>query len=170
MSALENGFSMSTSWYALFSVFLMNVQLGQNYHQRDMVDHAAAVAADTVTKTLCADAKDFGGVPQGQYSGAREKAVKEATSPILDLVAPGDACKVSAKSAGGAGVGGGHDGNKQMDVSVNCEIPCSVPFAAQIMCEGGPGKSHVKFEAKQRATATGCDSGSSGSAGLGSGG
>jgi hypothetical protein len=169
MSALENGFSMSTSWYALFSVFLMNVQLGQNYHQRDMVDHAAAVAADTVTKTLCADTKDYGGVPQGQYSGAREKAVKDATSPILDLVAPKNACKVSAKSGGAAG--GSADGKKQMDVSVNCEIPCNVPFAAQIMCKGGPGKSHVNFEAKQKATATGCDSGSgTSSAGLGSGG
>jgi len=161
MSAIENGFSMSTSWYALFGVFLMNVQLGQNYHQRDMVDHAAAVAADTTTKTLCADKKDFGGVPQGQFTGAREKAVQDATSPILDLVAPKNACKVSAKSgaaagaSGASGASGADDGKKQMDVSVKCEIPCSVPFAAQLMCKGGK----VSFEAKQKATATGCDSG-----------
>lgn len=160
--ALENGFSMSTSWFALFSVFLMNVQLGQNYHQRDMVDHAASVAADSVTKTLCADAKDYGGVPQGQYTGARKKAVDDATKPILGLVAGDSDCKVSASSAGGEGsdlAGVADPGRKPMDVSVRCEIPCKVPFAAQIMCGAG---SKITLESKQKATATGCDSGGGG--------
>ncbi len=156
---LENISSMSMSWYALFSVFLMNVQLGQGYHQRDMVDHAASVAADTVTKTLCADAEDYGGTPPGEYKGDREKAVNKAVEPLLGLVAPKDACKVKATAAGGGSGGGASagDGKKEMDVTVSCEIPCSIPLAAQVMCSGSP--PHISFEAKQKATATGCDSG-----------
>ena len=63
-----------------------------------------------------------------------------------------------AKAHAGAAQGTADPGKKQMDVSVACEIPCNIPFAAQILCKGSP--SHVSFEAKQQATATGCDSGS----------
>lgn len=156
--AMENLSSTTMSWYVMFSVFLMNVQLGQSYHQRDMVDHATSVAADTVTKTLCADAKDFGGVPLGQYAGDRAKAVNKAVEPILGLVAPKDACRVSVKPKGGAGAA--DPANKAMDVEISCEIPCNIPLAAQIMCKGSP--AHVSFEAKQTAIATGCDSGEGG--------
>jgi hypothetical protein len=155
--AMENLGSMSISWYVMFSVFLMNVQLGQSYHQRDMVDHAASVAADTVTKTLCADAKDYGGVAPGNYQGARKQAVDDAVSPILGLVAPKDACKLDVKNSSTAG-GGGDPGKKDMSVGIACEIPCRVPFAAQVMCKGSP--RHVSFQSKRAATVTGCDSGS----------
>jgi hypothetical protein len=156
--ALENLSSTTMSWYVLFSVFLMNVQLGQSHHQRDMVDHAASVAADTVTKTLCADAKDYGGVPEGQYAGARAAAVNQAVEPILGLVAPAGACHVTVKPKG-AGAGG-DPGAKEMDVEISCEIPCNVPLAAQVMCQGTP--AHVSLDAKQKAVATGCDSGKGG--------
>lgn len=151
---LENVSSLSVSWYVTFGVFLMNVQLAQSYHQRDMVDHAASVAADTVTKTLCADAKDFGGAPEGQYGGAREAAVKKAIEPILGLVAPPDACRVTVKPREDAA--DADPGKKEVDVELACELPCKIPFAAQVMCKG---TGHVSFAAKQRAVAMGCDSG-----------
>lgn len=157
--SFENIASTAVSWTTLFSVFMMNVQLGQNYHQRDQVDHAAAVAGDTLTKTLCADAKDYGGVAPGEYAGARKQAVERAVKPLLGLVAPEGACKVNAKSAsGGASAAGADPGRKDMDLSVSCEIPCRIPVAAQVMCRNG----QVSFEAKQKATATGCDSGTNG--------
>lgn len=149
---LENVMSTSVSWFLMFGVFLMNVQLGQSAHQRDMVDHAASVAADTVTKSLCADAKDYGGAPIGTYVGARERAVNASVKPMLDLVAPADACQVRVKPAGA----NTDPGKREMDVDVRCEIPCKVPFAAQVMCEGSP--RHVTFQSKQRAVAMGCDS------------
>lgn len=153
---LENVSSLSLSWFAMFSVFLMNVQLGQSYHQRDLVDHAASVAADTAAKTLCADPKDFDGVARGDYRGARAKAVESAVRPILGLAAMSDACRVTAhpKAATEAASGGGA---KEIEVQVDCEIPCRIPVAAQAMCSGSPAR--VTFQAKQKAVAMGCDGG-----------
>lgn len=153
---LENVSSLSLSWFAMFSVFLMNVQLGQSYHQRDLVDHAASVAADAAAKTLCADPKDFDGVARGDYRGARARAVESAARPILDLAATSDACHVTArpKAAAEAASGGG---TKEIEVQVDCEIPCRIPLAAQAMCSGSP--AHVTFQAKQKAVAMGCDGG-----------
>lgn len=152
--SFENIASTAVSWTCLFSVFMMNVQLAQNYHQRDMVDHATAVAADTVTKTLCADAKDYGNVPPGEYAGARTAAVENAAKPLLELVAPPDACRVNVKASSASA----DPGRKDMDVSVACEIPCRIPIASAAMCRDGK----VSFTAKQSAVVTGCDSGTNG--------
>jgi hypothetical protein len=149
---VETFFSTSVSWTLVFGGFLMMTQLGQNTHQRDVLDHATSVAADTVTKTLCADAKDYGGVPLGTYAGARAQAVTSAVDPLLSLVAPKNACKVNVKPTA---AGTADPGSRPMDVEIACEIPCKVPFAAQVMCSGWPG--HVNFTAKQTAMAMGCD-------------
>ena len=70
---IRNLLSMSMSWYVVFGTFLMTMQLGQTAHQRDIVDHATAVGADTLAKTLCADARDYGGTPLGVYAGERAR-------------------------------------------------------------------------------------------------
>ncbi len=49
--ATTNTLGFALTWFVTFFVFLMNVQLGQLFHRRDVVDHAAAVAADTAKKT-----------------------------------------------------------------------------------------------------------------------
>lgn len=146
---------MSMSWYVVFGVFLMTVQLGQSAHQRDIVDHAASVAADTLTKTLCADARDYGGTPLGTYAGERARAVKAAVDPLLALAAPKDACRIDVRP--NAEAASADPAARPMELAITCTIPCSVPFAAQAMCEGWPG--HVTFQAKQTAVAMGCDAG-----------
>ncbi|MBS2015305.1 MAG: hypothetical protein JST00_20630 [Deltaproteobacteria bacterium] len=153
MSAAANVLTTTVSWSVLFGVFLMNLELGRAAHQRDMVDHAAAVAADTVTKTLCASAKDYAGMPEGAYGGAREAAVWKAVGPRLDLVAPPGACRIRATPAGPSL----DPGVREMSVEVSCEIPCRIPFAAEIMCHGSPRS--LTFKASQRAVAMGCDAG-----------
>ena len=50
--------SFALTWFVTFFVFLMNVQLGQLFHRRDVVDHAAAVAADIAKKTYCMTEED----------------------------------------------------------------------------------------------------------------
>lgn len=154
MSSAANVLSTTVSWSVLFGVFLMNVQLTQAAHQRDMVDHATAVAADTVTKTLCASAKDFGGRPEGAYGGARELAVWKATEPLLGLVAPAGACRIRVTPAAAVSI---DPGAREMNVEVSCDIPCRIPFAAEVMCHGSPSK--LSFKGTQRAVAMGCDAG-----------
>ena len=41
-----NMLSMTLTWFTTMFVFLMNVQLGQLFYRRDVVDHATAVASD----------------------------------------------------------------------------------------------------------------------------
>ena len=50
---VTNHLGFALTWFCIFFTFLMNVQLGQLFHRRDVVDHAAAVAADTAKKTYC---------------------------------------------------------------------------------------------------------------------
>ncbi|WP_394847129.1 hypothetical protein LZC95_06625 [Pendulispora brunnea] len=158
-SGISNMFSFAPTWFIVSGVFLMNVQLSRNYMQRDMVDHAAAIAADTAMKTICADARDFGGASQGEFTGGRASAIRASVEPVLGLVAQGQAsalskddqtCKVTARP-----VHGGIPGSRQVEVEVRCEFPCDLPFAAQMMCSGSP--RHVTFAAKQTTVAMGCD-------------
>ncbi|WP_394836794.1 hypothetical protein LVJ94_07785 [Pendulispora rubella] len=150
-SGVSNMFAFAPTWFIVSGVFLMNVQLSRNYMQRDMVDHAAAIAADTAMKTICADGRDFGGASQGEFTGGRASAIRASVDPVLGL-ASNDAqtCQVTARPKHG-----GTPGSRQVEVEVRCEFPCDLPFAAQMMCSGSP--RHVTFVAKQTTVAMGCD-------------
>lgn len=151
-SATTQLLSLSPLWFIVFGVFLMNVQLGRSYLQRDMVDHATAVAADATMKTLCADARDFGGVPLGAFTGARERAVREAIDPLLELVSSEPrACTLAVHPRGE----GGSPGTQAVEVELRCDFPCDIPIAAQAMCSGSPRR--VRFAAKRTTVAMGCD-------------
>jgi len=150
-SGISNMFSFAPTWFIVSGVFLMNVQLSRNYMQRDMVDHAAAIAADTAMKTICADARDVGAASQGEFTGGRASAIRASVEPVLGLVSKDDnTCRVTARPKPG-----GTPGSRQVEVEVHCEFPCDLPFAAQMMCSGSP--RHVTFEAKQTTVAMGCD-------------
>ncbi|WP_394822990.1 hypothetical protein [Pendulispora albinea] len=150
-SGVSNMFSAAPTWFVVFGVFLMNVQLSRNYVQRDMVDHATAIAADTASKVMCADARDFGGAPQGSFTGGRADAIRSSVDPVLGLVSKGSqVCNVEATPKGSS-----TPGAREIDVKIRCEFPCELPFAAQLMCSGSP--KHVTFEGKQTTVAMGCD-------------
>lgn len=149
--AMTTMLSLSPTWLVVFGVFLMNAQLGRNYVQRDVVDHATALAADATTKTLCADASDFGGAPAGQLTGARADAVRASIEPVLSLVSSSQGCHVDARTLGQ----GEASGTRQVDVVVTCDFSCDIPFAAQVMCSGSP--PHVTFSRHQTTVAAGCD-------------
>lgn len=131
---------------------MMNMQLGRNYIQRDMVDHATAVAADSTMKTLCADSKDYGGVPLGEYKGARATAIRDSIEPLIGLVSSSrDACKLNVRE----GAGGTAPGTRAVEVELRCDFPCNIPIAADLMCSGSPKR--VVFVAKRSTVAMGCD-------------
>ncbi len=151
-SASTQLLSWAPVWFIVLGVFLMNVQLGRNFIQRDMVDHATSVAADTTMKTLCADAVDYGGVPPGEFTGKRASAVRETIAPILRLVSPEtNACRL--RVTGNAAPSSA--GTRTVDIELSCEFPCEIPIAAQVMCAGTP--RHVTFAAKRTTVAMGCD-------------
>jgi hypothetical protein len=131
------GFAMT--WFCVFFVFLMNVQLGQLFHRRDVVDHAASLAADSAKKAYC---------EKGESTGAAEQAAKKAMTPILDTV-EGQGCNLSVRPKGS----GGDDGSKELDVILECTFDCKIPVAAQFMCKGGK----TKFDSKLKTVSQGCD-------------
>jgi len=132
------GFALT--WFVTFFVFLMNVQLGQLFHRRDVVDHAAAVAADTAKKTYCM---------KEENKSATEQEAKKAIRGFLDTAGGNEACQLSINASGG----GGDPGAKPLDVKLECNFDCNVPVAAQVMCKGGKSK----LDAKLKTVAMGCD-------------
>ncbi len=145
--------SFAPLWFIVFGVFLMNVQLGRNYIQRDVVDHAVALAADTAAKVACADDADLAGSPVGSLDDRRLAVVRASVAPLLALVASTpDACRLSVAEAPG---GTGGPGTMTLRVSLDCELPCDIPVAAQAMCSGTPRR--VRFAARQTTVAMGCD-------------
>jgi hypothetical protein len=152
-SATTNLLSLAPTWLVVFGVFLLNVQLGRTAVQRDMVDHATSIAADATMKILCADARDFGGAPAGQLTGARQTAVRASIDPILSLASSNPRCTVEGRALGD----GPAPGTRQVEIDVTCEFPCDVPLAARVMCSGSP--PHVTLSAKQTTVAAGCDVG-----------
>ena len=131
--------AFSPTWLIVFGVFLMNVQLGRNCVQRDMVDHATAIAADIASKTYC------------QKQGTQpQPAMTTAITPLMQLASSANnPCTVKATPSGG----GGDPGSVPLDVEITCTFPCTVPFASKFMCQGG----NVNFTATQTTVAMGCD-------------
>ena len=140
--ATTNTMAFALTWFVTFFVFLMNVQLGQLFHRRDVVDHAAAVAADTAKKTYCM---------KEENKGATEQAAKKAIKDFLDTAGGSEACQLSINASGGGG--GGDPGAKPLDVKLECNFDCKIPIAAQVMCKGGKSK----LDAKLKTVAMGCD-------------
>ena len=138
--ATTNTLGFALTWFIAFSVFLMNVQLGQIFHRRDVVDHAAAVAADTAKKTYCMNEEN---------KGATEAQAKKSVQNVLDSAGGNEACKLTVDARGG----GSDPGSKPLEVKLECSFPCKVPIAAQVMCKGG----QTKLEAKIQTVAMGCD-------------
>ena len=132
--------AFSPTWLIVFGVFLMNVQLGRNAVQRDMVDHSTAIAADIASKTYCQK--------QGPQT---QPAMTTAIAPLMQLASKADnPCTVQATPSGD---GDGDSGNQQLDVEITCQFPCTVPFASRFMCQNG----NVSFSAKLTTVAMGCD-------------
>lgn len=142
-----NVLGVALTWFVTCSVFLMNVELGQLFHRRDIVDHATAVATETATRTYCAR-------PGGDRSGA----VRAATAAIDPLIATATdkprECEVSV-TPGVEGEGATDPGAAPLDVAVACSFECKVPLASRLMCKAG----HVSFVSKQATVALGCDRG-----------
>jgi hypothetical protein len=137
-----NLLAFSITWFLIFSTFLMNVQLGQLFNRRDVVDHAAAIAADIANKTYCA---------MNESSSAAEQEAKQGIEPlIMTATSASRSCEVTVRPSGG---GGGDEGATPLDVEVKCTFACNVPIGAQVMCKGGK----VDFEAKTKVVALGCD-------------
>ncbi len=132
------GFALT--WFITFFVFMMNVQLGQLFHRRDAVDHAAAIAADTAKKTFCA---------KEENSQATEQEAKQAIQAVLDTAADANDCQLSIRPKGEAN----DPGSKELDVGLECKFDCMIPVAAQVMCKGGS----VTFNSKLKTVALGCD-------------
>jgi hypothetical protein len=154
--ALTSLFSMATAMPVAVGFSFLTMQLFQSSYHRDMVDHGASIAADALTKSLCSNSKDFGGVPRGVFAGNRQQYVETRVRSQLALVAPQDKCRVSAKP--GKSLATTPDpGSLPMDVEVSCDAPCTFPFAAQILCDGSP--RHLTLTASQSAVAMGCDAG-----------
>ena len=145
--------SLVVSMFVVSGIFLLNTQLNKAYIQRDMVDHAASLAASAANKILCANSDAVGGDSLGSTTGSRAQTVKNAVQPVLSLVAEPDQCKIEYLQ-GDAPVTKVQP-DQQLDVQVTCTIPCSVPFAAARMCEGTPAS--LTYKAKQSIQPTGCD-------------
>jgi hypothetical protein len=136
MNANLLGFSLT--WFVIFFVFLMNVQLGQLFYRRDIVDHATTIATDMANKSYCQNDENI---------TATEADALRAIDPLLETA--GGRCLVSVKTAGS----GADPGAKPLDVGVKCAFACKVPIAAQFMCKGG----QTLLSSKQRTVAIGCD-------------
>ncbi len=145
--------SLTVSMFVVSGIFLLNTQLNKAYIQRDMVDHAAALAADAANKILCANSSAVGGDSLGSTTGSRADAVKAAVQPVLNLVAEQDQCKIEYLQ--GDSPVTKVEPDQQLDVQVTCTIPCSVPFAAAHMCQGSPPS--LTYQAKQSIQPVGCD-------------
>lgn len=138
--AVTNHLGFALTWFCIFFTFLMNVQLGQLFHRRDVVDHAAAVAADTAKKTYCM---------KEENKSATEAEAKRSINKVLDTAGGNEACKLSIDSKGS----GSDPGAKPLEVRLECSFDCNVPIAAQVMCSGGKSK----LDAKLQTVAMGCD-------------
>jgi hypothetical protein len=138
--AITNHLGFALTWFCIFFTFLMNVQLGQLFHRRDVVDHAAAVAADTAKKTYCM---------KEENKSATEQEAKRSVDKVLDTAGGNEACKLSIDSKGS----GSDPGSKPLEVKLECTFDCKVPIAAQVMCSGGKSK----LDAKLQTVAMGCD-------------
>jgi hypothetical protein len=136
--ATSNTLGFALTWFVVFFVFLMNVQLGQLFHRRDVVDHAAAIAADTAKKTYCM---------KEENELATKVEVKRAIQSVLDT-AGGD-CDLAMKP----GPGGVDEGAKGLELSLKCSFDCRVPIASRFMCKGGKSE----LDAKLKTVAMGCD-------------
>lgn len=132
--------SFALTWFVTFFVFLMNVQLGQLFHRRDVVDHAAAIAADTAKKTYC--------MKEENKSATEQEALRTVRN-VLDTAGGNEACKLTIDAKGSAS----DPGAKPLDVKLSCNFDCKVPIASQFMCKGGK----ASFEAKLETVALGCD-------------
>ncbi|MBX3210472.1 MAG: hypothetical protein KF850_00405 [Labilithrix sp.] len=135
-----NTLGFALTWFIAFSVFLMNVQLGQLFHRRDVVDHAAAIAADVAKKSYCMKEED---------KSATEQEARRAIKSVLDTAGGNEACKLSVEAKGGSS----DPGAKDLEVKLACSFDCKVPIAAQVVCKGGSSK----LEAKLETVALGCD-------------
>lgn len=137
---VTNHLGFALTWFCIFFTFLMNVQLGQLFHRRDVVDHAAAVAADTAKKTYCM---------KEENTSATEAEAKRAIDKVLDTAGGNEACKLSVSSKGASS----DPGAKPLEVKLECSFDCKIPIAAQVMCNGGKSK----LDAKLQTVAMGCD-------------
>ncbi len=137
------GFAMT--WFTAFFVFLMNTQLGQLFHRRDVVDHAAAIAADTAKKTYCMNEED---------KSATEQEAKNAIRNVLDTAGGNEACTLSVDPNGGSS----DPGARGLRVKLQCAFDCKIPIAAQFMSKGGTSK----LDATIQTVAMGCDGKGSG--------
>ena len=135
-----NTLGFALTWFVAFFVFLMNVQLGQLFHRRDVVDHAAAIAADVAKKTYCMKEED---------KSATEQEAKKAIKNVLDSAGGNEACKLSVNASGGSS----DPGARGLEVKLECNFDCKVPLAAQFMCKGGTSKLDAKIDT----VALGCD-------------
>lgn len=133
------GFSMT--WFVVFGVFLMNVQLGQLFLRRDVVDHAAALAADSATKTFCAHGPD---------RAFAESEAMRVVDPVLSTAATTDGrrCALHVDSTDGV-----DPGAAELDIVLECSFDCKIPVAAQVMCKAG----RTSFASRLKAVALGCD-------------
>lgn len=155
-SALTNLFSMATAMPVAVGFSFLTMQIFQSSHHRDMIDHAASIAADSVTKSLCSNSKDFGGVPRGVYAGGRQLYVEQQVRSRLAQYVANDKCRVSVKPSKASATSADF-GSLPMDVEVSCDAPCNFPFAAQLLCTGSP--RHLKLTATRTAVPMGCDAG-----------
>ena len=140
MSAQASTLAFGMTFLISGTVFLCNVQLGQLCYRRDVVDHAAAVAADTAKKTYCM---------KEENKSATEAEAKRSINKVLDTAGGNEACKLSIDSKGS----GSDPGAKALEVRLECSFDCKVPIAAQVMCTGGKSK----LDAKLQTVAMGCD-------------
>ena len=139
-NAITELLAFSPTWFIVFGVFLMNVQLGKNCVARDMVDHATAIASDIASKTYC---QKQGPSPQ--------QAMTTAIKPLMELASSADnPCTVQATPSSG---GGSDPGSVPLDVKLTCQFPCTVPLASKFMCHDGM----VGFTGTQSTVAMGCD-------------
>lgn len=135
--ATTNMLTTTLTWFTTMFVFLMNVQLGQLFYRRDVVDHAAAVASDVATKTYC---------QKGESGSATEAEAKKAIQ-ALEETADLSRCQIQVRGNGG-------EGSVPLETKLTCDFECKIPIASQFMCRNG-GKA--KFETKLKSTALGCD-------------
>ena len=137
MNTTTSMLTTSLTWFATMFVFLMNVQLGQLFYRRDMVDHAVAVASDVATKTYC----------QKNESARLTEAEAQSAIAALEDNAGLSGCQLRVRGNATS------EGEVPLETSLSCELACKIPIASQVMCRGGK----VKFEAKLKTTALGCD-------------
>ncbi|MDB5216216.1 MAG: hypothetical protein JWO86_4143 [Myxococcaceae bacterium] len=135
-----NTLGFALTFFVTFFVFLMNVQLGQLFHRRDVVDHAAAIAADTAKKSYCMNEEN---------KSATEGDANKAIRAVLDSAGGSEACKLSIDPSGGSS----DPGARGLQVKLQCSFECKVPIAAQFMCKGGTSKLDAKIDT----VAMGCD-------------